>query len=85
MVESIRLRADPEMVRVGVRYHGENKVWVVTIRNRATGQSVLARGLRVEEAIESAIEKATEAKVPGMDPDCSWAYDHPQVNQQRQE
>lgn len=78
MTESVRLRADPEKVRIGLCYQGENKVWVITVRSRNNSNVIICRDKHPKEALEKALKMAEKAGIPGIDLAMQWAYDHPQ-------
>lgn len=69
----VRLRVDPERVRVSiVRTHDGYYVTVAARTGRLRGG---AWSDDPAEAVELALENGSH--VPGVDLECDWAYDHP--------
>jgi hypothetical protein len=74
-----RLRADPMRVRVGVRRCGVD--WIVNIASRLERDAhpvaeVIDPSPR--KALVLALRMAEACRLPGIDIDMSWAYEHPQ-------
>ena len=77
MRETGRFRADPALVRVGVRKH--KKLWycVITSRDGSRGP-VEAMHIRPWGAVNNALVAADTLGIPGIDLGMDWVYDHPQ-------
>ena len=77
-----RFRADPELVRVGVRVvsrSGQNKMYQVTVSAKSGFYpSVEIRSCNAVAAIGRALVAAEKAGIPGIDLGLQRAYDHPQ-------
>lgn len=72
----VRLRADPAKVRCSIRREGDQ--WRVWVRELGAKVVLTATGKDPTAAMLSALEKAKNIGMDGIDLDLMWAYDHPQ-------
>lgn len=84
----VRLRANPEKVRVAIRRCGRE--WVATVSPRGSHPLLDPNGEPVEfetceadpaAAVFDALLSADSYELPGVDLGMEWAYQHPQVAQ----
>lgn len=73
----VRLRADPEKVRVSIR-RVEPRWWRVTIASRCGGGILSTGATEPREALARALRWANETRMDGIDLDMQRAYKHPQ-------
>lgn len=72
----VRLRADPSKIHVRIRRYGNHyAVTVVSVHSRF---AYTQHGTSPVVTVLRALLKAYRAHVPGVDPYCEWAYEHPQ-------
>jgi hypothetical protein len=71
-----RLLVDPSVLRVSIRREDEG--WLVTIQRQPPAEwrspRVSSWSTRVEDAIKGALNEAARQGLPGLDPECEWAY-----------
>ena len=71
-----RFRADPSMVRVGIRALGVN--WYARVYPRdEPGAGIAAVGDTAPKAVDAALILAAKERMPGIDLGMQWAYPHP--------
>ena len=71
-----RFRADPALVRVGIRPH--KGLWYVTISSRPLGRGVIERMHKSPKgALVLALRAAEAVGFPGIDLGMGSAYEHP--------
>lgn len=81
--KTVRLRVDPERVRVSIRKMEEN-VWIATVRHVDSNLALIGKTASTpEEAIEKALDYAAAEKMADLNLDLEWAYDHPFLKEWR--
>jgi len=78
MTAYARFRADPSKVRVSICRTAPDE-WRVTITliGHPEIAPVVCRSATPRHAITRALAAASRARLPGIDRDLQWAYDHP--------
>ncbi len=76
MSEYVRLRANPEKVRVSLRRRGQG--WIAYVEVLADGRLTVAESFTAAMAVEQALAEADDNGFDGIDLGCDWAYRHPQ-------
>lgn len=70
----VRLRANPNTVRVGIRYVSGS--WLASVTSGSI--RALAYADNPEQAVERALEYAARIGLAGVDLGMQWSYEHPQ-------
>lgn len=71
-----RFRADPKLVRVGIRTSPDGS-YVATVSARDGSGHVVKMGDSPWDAICSALHEADRQNFSGIDLHMQWAYEHP--------
>ena len=77
-----RFRADPELIRVSIRRILDKDQWLVTIASRDDEENeevFTCAATNPQFAINDVIQRAGEAKIPGIDFWMQKLYKHPQT------